>query len=350
MVSARRGAPGPSRRVYGGRLLAGNHEIVLREGVTLIGRGAGADIGIQSTLVSREHARIVQQGAVVTIEDLGSTNGVFVNGLPIASPTLLVDGDTILIGTLQLSFFHVEDEPEPPSGRVLLDETGRMTSMNDFDESCPTLVHAELDVEQPDDITIQSDKPPVPRSSGMHPVTMPSMQAVSSRPPVSPPASSPLPSPEPRRSVPLAKVTLTMRRDEIVEDPVVGVVRRMLERGDIDAADRTLSGQVRRWLELSARGTPPSRAVAEAAAGCALELAEVSNRALWVDLMLELCTAARLPLTDPLLTKLERVMAALASRPGALATYQTALRSMLGELSAEQLVLAERVLYLELDV
>jgi pSer/pThr/pTyr-binding forkhead associated (FHA) protein len=52
----------------------------------------------QDTQVSRRHARIAQQGGQVVVEDLGSTNGTYVNDQPISAPRSLNPGDKVRIG------------------------------------------------------------------------------------------------------------------------------------------------------------------------------------------------------------------------------------------------------------
>jgi len=79
------------------------------EGDRTIGR-EGADITLDDDQVSRSHARVSVAGATVTIEDLGSTNGTFVNGAKIDAATTLAPGDTVRIGA---TTFALEAEPEP---------------------------------------------------------------------------------------------------------------------------------------------------------------------------------------------------------------------------------------------
>jgi hypothetical protein len=64
-----------------------------------IGRGAGSDIVIPDKTLSRQHARIQATDRGCVVEDLGSTNGTFVNGQRITSPTLVRPGDTLQVGT-----------------------------------------------------------------------------------------------------------------------------------------------------------------------------------------------------------------------------------------------------------
>lgn len=72
------------------------------EGVLLIGRGKDCDIRLEDKLVSRNHARLVSDSGVITIEDLGTTNGTRVNDIDIDHPTQLQDGDRIMIGDIEM--------------------------------------------------------------------------------------------------------------------------------------------------------------------------------------------------------------------------------------------------------
>jgi hypothetical protein len=60
-------------------------------------------------MVSRRHARIELAGGVVRVEDLGSTNGTFVNGERVSAGTL-TEGDRLLIGTSILKLVVIEDQ------------------------------------------------------------------------------------------------------------------------------------------------------------------------------------------------------------------------------------------------
>jgi pSer/pThr/pTyr-binding forkhead associated (FHA) protein len=61
----------------------------------VIGREAGNDIVIEDPQVSRRHAQLTQQGNSYLIEDIGSTNGTYVNGKRVTAPTLLANGDMV---------------------------------------------------------------------------------------------------------------------------------------------------------------------------------------------------------------------------------------------------------------
>jgi predicted component of type VI protein secretion system len=64
----------------------------------IIGRDAVNAVAINDAEVSRKHARLTFQGGKYVLEDLGSTNGTFVNGQRLASATVLKPGDVVSLG------------------------------------------------------------------------------------------------------------------------------------------------------------------------------------------------------------------------------------------------------------
>ncbi len=79
-------------------------EHTLRDERTTLGRAAGNDMVINSARVSREHACLLRQGWRVILEDLGSTNGTYLNGERVHAPMELRDGDRIQVGDVLLIF------------------------------------------------------------------------------------------------------------------------------------------------------------------------------------------------------------------------------------------------------
>jgi pSer/pThr/pTyr-binding forkhead associated (FHA) protein len=71
---------------------------------TTIGRALENDIVITSKRVSREHARVRREGWRAILEDMGSTNGTFLNDERVLAPAELHDGDRITIGDVVLVF------------------------------------------------------------------------------------------------------------------------------------------------------------------------------------------------------------------------------------------------------
>jgi len=75
-----------------GRVFELNREVVI------IGRSQQCDLVVEEPELSRQHARFVRQGGGYLLEDLGSTNGTFVNGVRLTAPRRLQPGDEIRLG------------------------------------------------------------------------------------------------------------------------------------------------------------------------------------------------------------------------------------------------------------
>lgn len=89
-------------------------EFVLNKEYMVIGRKQACDIRIMDNAVSGVHARILQLGDKYRIEDMGSTNGVFIKGQRIQQ-RMLQNKDIILVGEHRLIFVEGEFEAVAPS-------------------------------------------------------------------------------------------------------------------------------------------------------------------------------------------------------------------------------------------
>src|SRR5271165_3924338 len=94
--------PRPGGRSFLLRFISGKYQggefPIVPDKQILIGRSSDLDMVLVEDMVSRKHARIQTQGEQIWIEDLGSTNGTFVNGEKIKRARLK-EGDRVLIGT-----------------------------------------------------------------------------------------------------------------------------------------------------------------------------------------------------------------------------------------------------------
>lgn len=94
--------PPSKARQYALRFISGKYQggefPIVPERELVIGRSNDIDVALIEDMVSRRHARVLLQGDSLIIEDLGSTNGTFVNGEKIRRARLK-EGDKILIGT-----------------------------------------------------------------------------------------------------------------------------------------------------------------------------------------------------------------------------------------------------------
>jgi two-component system cell cycle response regulator len=88
--------------------------IPVEAGERVVGRGRAAQIQLEDQGISRAHARLRVQGGRVSVEDLGSTNGVYCNGRKIRC-ALLRDGDCLQLGDCLLTFRM----NHPDEGRLL---------------------------------------------------------------------------------------------------------------------------------------------------------------------------------------------------------------------------------------
>jgi predicted component of type VI protein secretion system len=74
-----------------------------------IGRDLSNDVVINDPEISRRHSRLFTQGNTFVLEDLGSTNGTFVNGQRLVGPNMLRPGDVITFGERMSLVFESSD-------------------------------------------------------------------------------------------------------------------------------------------------------------------------------------------------------------------------------------------------
>jgi hypothetical protein len=222
----------------------------LRSGSLLIGRLAECDIMLEEELVSRMHARIFVGPDGVTIEDLHSTNGVFVNGDRIVQVASLNVGDRALIGAQELSFEEIRTDPAPPLS--------------------PSL------------------STPPPSGSGTfraaEPLT-PAQQA-------------------PNQAGAAAAIPVTARAEAL--DLLGTLARRLANENKAEQAPRMLGPHLRGILRGASSGLVVPEALATSASEYAIDLAHWTADASWLDYVIELHLVTRRLVPSSILAALQR--------------------------------------------
>jgi pSer/pThr/pTyr-binding forkhead associated (FHA) protein len=67
-----------------------------------VGRAAGCHVTVDDTYVSQMHSRVYQRNGQLMVEDLGSTNGTYLNGVKVTGPRVMQRGDKLKVGNTVL--------------------------------------------------------------------------------------------------------------------------------------------------------------------------------------------------------------------------------------------------------
>lgn len=236
-------APTPIRLSYQGR------EILLVPGQYLLGRSAGCHVVLDDPLVSRRHARLEVTADDTTIEDLGSINGVFVNGRRVVDgPHRLESGDLVNIGNAQFTF---------------------NTSGVGYDR------HA----------------------SGAHGLNLDTLSGADPVVPADEPTSEPVPEISTRQVNGILMIS--------------AIAERALENGRPREAEEMLRSHLLAVLDEARARRDVDPATIDSALGAALSLAGATRRGAWFDYCIDLLSRSGHRCTDALLTRMERTAASV---------------------------------------
>jgi predicted component of type VI protein secretion system len=132
-----------------------------------IGRDAVNIVAINDAEVSRRHARMELRGSAYVIQDLGSTNGTFINGTRISGLQVLNPGDTVSFGEgIMLVYESVADV----NATILSTKGPQMTVQKPAPARVPTPVHAPAPAPVPPPAPVRTPTPtPAPFYSGRVP-------------------------------------------------------------------------------------------------------------------------------------------------------------------------------------
>ncbi len=262
-----------------------------------MGRGSACDLILEDALASRAHARLTVTTGGVTIEDLGSANGVYVNEHIIDKPTVLQDGDRILIGTQQLSLFggltDPDDFPQPRSASDLM-RTGKVVP--------PAGSQAPLDVSP--DPALQLDEPGEDAGDLSE------------------------------------DSTLRKQRPELLEH----MVHELLGRGQLDQASRLLDDWIGD-LMYAGRSVGEQRLI-DACVLC-MDISEMTGRTQWIDRVVEVHLRTRRLISPKILDRFEGLVANVAGVDakllGEYKTFVASLDSRGGEVTRDLLARISRL-------
>jgi predicted component of type VI protein secretion system len=315
-------------------LLIGETEVPLSRGEVLIGRSRSCQVLLDDMLVSRHHARLLVSRGALFIEDLGSSNGVIVNEVPVSGPTPLGEGDRIIVGVQEMWVRALPEDSEPA-------------------ESGEGPRGARQTLPAPPAVAV------VPTSSAPGLAVSKSMSSATGLPVVTHARSAPSDAvrrvassaPAPVQKVPHAGLEAqesTLRTEK--QEGLLTMARmadRMITMGRHDAAVRLLGDHLRSVLAAAHAGRTIPPTVADTVGTHGMKLSDVSHEGEWANIAIELHLLCRRVLPARAAAALESCLTRVPSidRP-LLAQYQATLRELLADLEPKQRTVAERLLAL----
>jgi len=263
-----------------------NHDLELNEGEFAVGRNASCQLSLDDPLVSRRHALLIVRDDAVTAEDLGSRNGVSVNGERITGRVLLRAGDRIQSGSQEMILVAVGVQGASVTRSPL---RATLTKMPGVEESSP-----------------------------------------------------------PERGPDIVDTDPSMVRRADAFQVLAAVAEKALAMGKAHEAERILASPLGDVLEASRAGKKVSPALMEQAARFSSRLATATGKGAWADFVIELYSAQRqlvpAPVIDELYNAFRRVTAIDLAL---LRDYVGSLRQRLPTLSPAERFLFQRLEGLE---
>ena len=270
------------------RLRYMNHDLELNEGEFVVGRNASCQLSLDDPLVSRRHALFGVLPDQVTVEDLGSRNGVSVNGERIAGRTLLRPGDRVQIGSQEMVLVAGASEAV------------RTATRNPLKMTLPKM---------PDSQPVLSTKPP-------------------------------------SASDPDAEASMVRRADAF--NLLGSVAEKALAMGKHAEAERILASPLADVIEASRAGKRITPSLLDQAARFSARLATATGKGAWADYVIELYQSqgriVPAPVIDELYNAFRRVSAIDLGR---LREYVAQLRDQLTTLGPAERFLFQRLEGLE---
>jgi pSer/pThr/pTyr-binding forkhead associated (FHA) protein len=321
------------------RLLQGPLEIELALGTGYIGRDATCEVSVDDPLASRRHAQVRVDEATVSITDLGSVNGTYVNGERITGTRTLVGGDWITIARQEFQLLDLRSSKPHPGAT----QSSASPPSSDHDGGRPAVPPAS---------GARTNERPSP-PPGSYRAVIPRVPR--SNPPNVPPSSSG-PSPvTPRSGRSMAREDLFS--DDLADEATAQVntfqLFGKLAEGAFAAqedtrAEQILSAQFRTILDSARQRGSVAPEAADFVARYAVKLATVTSNAAWLDALFKVFSVTKRPLPEGVVEELGSVLKKFpALDRGALHDYVEVLRAQAGAMSASDRFAVQRIAGLE---
>lgn len=279
-----------------------HHNLELAPGQFVIGRSTDCQLSLDDPLVSRRHAKITIQPDGVFVEDLGSRNGVLVDGVRIEGRRRVTDGNRITIGSQDMTLIEGQRE--------------RATTMSAVPSSLVTFVGEGT-------LSGLEKMPIVPGVTGSAPVAMP---------------TSPTPPPDP----PLEDQS---RRNDTFK-LLGGVADKAIAMGRAEDAERLLQAVLNQVIDNARQRRISDPATIEQAARFAARLASSTGKTSWFDYVIELYGLEEKVMPSAVVDELHLAIRKVPSpRLGALRDYIEALqdRTQAGNLNPSERFVLQRI-------
>jgi pSer/pThr/pTyr-binding forkhead associated (FHA) protein len=261
-----------------------HHDLEMTEGEFAVGRNASCQLSLDDPLVSRRHALLVVSGDTVTVRDLGSRNGVLVNGEKIEGTVTVGDGDRILIGAQEMTLVATGGGTSPMPRRN--------RSLNRTMPKLP--ISPESDLPPPMPPAPELRKIPVPGASSIH----------STAPPTDGSGANQLPEAD-------SEISMVRRQDAFTL--LAGVADKALAMGRAVEAERILASPLADVIEASRAGKPLTAPLVDQAARFSAKLASATGKGTWADYVIELYGAQKRPVPAPVIDELYNALRRVAS-------------------------------------
>jgi pSer/pThr/pTyr-binding forkhead associated (FHA) protein len=295
-----------------------HHDLEMSEGEFAVGRNASCQLSLDDPLVSRRHALLIVSGDSVTVRDLGSRNGVLVNGERIEGTVTVGDGDRILIGAQEMTLVASTGPQQPRRNRAL----------NRTMPKLPVAPESEHPPPSPDPRRVVLTSPPLAQSA-----------APPRRGSGEMPASSDVDSE-------VSDVSMVRRQDAFTL--LAGVADKALAMGRAVEAERILASPLADVIEASRAGKPLTVALVDQAARFSAKLATATGKGTWADYVIELYAAQKRPVPAPVIDELYNALRRVASIDiGRLRDYLEALKGEVSNYGPGERFLIQRLEGLE---